>query len=155
MFKSPANRNDINSPHLQKLFEYWDGLRNGRVMPCRRDFCPTALPSVLPYISMVDVERSPRRYKCRLLGTETVKALGKDVTGKYLHEVPEVALLGERFDWVVDNKASYTNSSHMNWSEKTFLAYEAVGLPLSQHGDDVDIIMYGTVYNLQDNNKPF
>ncbi|WP_321389821.1 PAS domain-containing protein [Emcibacter sp.] len=161
MLKSPIETPDISSDHLKELFIYWQKIRADKSMPRRQDFSPADVPHLLPYISLVnveygnDTEHTQQRYCCRLLGTETVKALGKDVTGKYLDEVPEVSVLKERFDWLVENKTPYFIRGQLVWSQKSFLNYEAVGLPLSNNDSEVNIIMYGTCYQFpQDQKSP-
>jgi hypothetical protein len=40
------------SPHLD-LYRYWDGRRNGRLMPARRDIDPVDFPALLRHVSLI------------------------------------------------------------------------------------------------------
>ncbi len=59
-------------------------------MPSRRDLNPADIVTMLPHICLVDVDDRTKRYRIRLVGTETVKALGADITGKYLDQYPGI-----------------------------------------------------------------
>ncbi len=103
---------------------------------------------ILPHVSLVDVEYAPGRYKFRLVGTESVKAMGHDVTGKYLDELPMLdRYLKDRYDWMVENKRPYIYSDKLKWSEKSFLNYSTISMPLSRNERDVDIILFGMFYH--------
>ena len=96
---------------------------------------------------LVDVEPETKRYKYRLMGSESVKALGNDPTGRYLDEAPKIELLLKKnYDWLVREKRPYLNYDKLKWSEKSFMDYYALGLPLSSNGTDVDIMMFGMYY---------
>jgi hypothetical protein len=59
-------------------------------MPGRRDFNPTAIRRLLPYLSIADV-RGPRDVRLRLVGTAHRDRLGRETTGcDALEELPEI-----------------------------------------------------------------
>lgn len=115
-------------------------------MPSRADINPKDIVEYLPFISMIDVERNPMRFRFRLVGTETVRAMGMDVTGKYSDMNPAIATLNERYMWVVENKRPYLYNDELTWSKSSFLDYYALGLPLSNDDKEVNIILYGMYY---------
>ncbi|WP_321389832.1 PAS domain-containing protein [Emcibacter sp.] len=131
---------------MKELFQHWLIIKEEKSMPARRDFQPSDVPHLLPHIVLLDVEYNPRRYRSRLVGTETVKAVGWDTTGHYLDDRSRMAESIRRHDWLVENKKPYLYSGALNWSEKSFLNYTAMGLPFAENGDQVDIIMYGMFY---------
>lgn len=91
---SPA-RDNISSPHLGAIFDYWQRLRAGRPAPAIADFDPLGLPpAALRYIIIADVFARPFRVKYRLVGTHGVEVAGFDFTGRFLHELemPEDAV---------------------------------------------------------------
>lgn len=91
------------------------------------------------------------RYKIRLVGTETVKALGKEITGKYLDELGDMeGHLKPRYDWIVREKRPYLISDRLLWAEKSYMNFCSIGLPLSQDGQNVDIILYGSCFEFPD-----
>jgi len=116
-------------------------------MPSGGDIDPDDLVGLLPYISYIDVEKSPRRYKMRQIGAQTIKAMTIDITGKYLDEYPFVeATLRKNYDWLVEKKRPYLNFDKLKWSSKSFLEYFALGLPLSSNDENVDMLMFGMYY---------
>ncbi|MFC7049419.1 PAS domain-containing protein [Emcibacter nanhaiensis] len=146
MFKSPIELSDIEPKALRDLFIYWNKIRGEKSMPSRKDFRPSDVPRLLPHIVMVDVEQDSGRYLTRLVGTETVKAMGIDLTGRYVNDVPQMSVVLERYQWIVENKTPYIYTGQLAWSEKSYLEYFALGLPLSDDDKRVDIIMWGLVY---------
>ncbi|PCI31949.1 MAG: hypothetical protein COB54_08730 [Alphaproteobacteria bacterium] len=137
--------NDI----LKGIYQYWLDMKGDRIMPSRADLHPADIVRLLPNISLIDVEPKTHRYRMRLVGSETVRAMDKDITGKYLDELPEIERhLKERYDWIVRQKRPYYISDKLLWSKKSFLTYYSVGLPLSNDGQNVDIIMFGSYYHL-------
>ncbi|WP_321389819.1 PAS domain-containing protein [Emcibacter sp.] len=153
MFKHPIKVSDIPPQELQELFLLWQNIRGDKSMPCRKDFRPAAVPSLLPNVSLVDVENDPRRYRFRLVGTATVKAMGRDVTGQYMDQIPGMMTMKERYDWLVENKTPYLYKGQLVWSEKSFLDYYAIGLPFSEDDSTVNLIMYGMYYLFPDHDR--
>jgi len=123
-------------------------------MPARSDFNPAEIKSILPYIAMARVERNPRRYQLTLVGTDTVSAMGEDITNKYLDEVPLLLHNAkERYDWIVENKRPYIFAGEAEWSDKSYLNYYSIALPFSENENDVDRIMWGGIYYYPDDNR--
>jgi len=140
---------DIPHDVLKDIFHYWQVVKDERAMPSRADLNPADIASLLRYLSLVDVDRKEKRYRMRLVGTETVRALGADITGKYLDELPRIERhLKARYDWIVKEKRPYMIIGKLQWSQKSFLDFCSIGLPLSNNGHDVDIIMYGSCFHL-------
>lgn len=122
-------------------------------MPSRADINPRDIVEYLPFISMVDVERDPLRFRFRLVGTETVRAMGIDVTGKYSDMNPAIAVLNERYTWIVENKRPYLYNGELTWSENSFLNYYALAMPLSNDDTEVNIILYGMYFTFPDSGE--
>lgn len=140
---------DIPNDILKDIYQYWLVMKGDRDIPSREDLHPSDIVSLLPYISLINVEHNTQRYRMRLVGTETVKALGKEITGKYLDEIPEIEThLLDRYNWIVKEKRPYIISDKLRWSSKSFLRFCSVGMPLSGNGGKVDIIMYGSYYEI-------
>lgn len=141
------NKEELPNATLVSLYQYWLDMKGTRSMPSRADLNPADIVDLLPHVSLIDVERDPVRYKMRLIGTETVKAMGFDVTGKYLDDFPLIeGILKKNYDHLVDEKQPYFNFDKLKWSSKSYLDYYALGLPLSFNDTDVDILMFGMYY---------
>lgn len=88
----------IASPKVRQLHEYWHSKRlPGQLFVFRRDIDPLELRKLLPFITIVDVEHAPLRFRYRLVGTRVVEYNHQEFTGMYLGEVgwqDEAMLLG-------------------------------------------------------------
>ncbi len=147
-FRDRFAAHDLPNRTLREVYTYWLKMKGDKGLPTRADLDPVQIPHLLPNISLIDVEYQPRRYRMRLIGTETVRALGEDPTGTYLDDNLQAnALLKSRYDWLVENKRPYFYCDKLMWSDKKFLEYQTIGLPLSRNGVDVDIIMFGINYD--------
>ncbi|MEI6559287.1 MAG: PAS domain-containing protein [Rhodospirillaceae bacterium] len=72
---------------LRALFDLWNGVRDGRTMPSRRDFSPESLRPWLGNLALIDVTRNPIRLHYRLVGIHIVDNLKCDPTGKDFDDV--------------------------------------------------------------------
>ncbi|WP_300301780.1 PAS domain-containing protein [Ferrovibrio sp.] len=143
---TPVAEADLD-PQLQWLLGYWAEKRGGRRFPARSDIDPLELKSLLGHILMVDVVRqgddAPPRFRYRLFGTEFVFYHGADLTGHWLDEIANrefrdellalyraVAVAGVMrtlsYDYLVDRQRH---------------RFQAVLLPLSSDGGQVDIVL--------------
>jgi hypothetical protein len=66
---SASVRAQLVIPEQRQLYDYWTDRSRNRPMPERKDISPADIPRLLPWISLIDVEKSPRRYRVRLAGT--------------------------------------------------------------------------------------
>src|ERR1700741_3932332 len=66
------------SPHLD-LYRYWDGRRNERLMPARKDIDPADIPALLPHVSLI--HKPDGQFRFRLVGSAAVEQFGRDLTG--------------------------------------------------------------------------
>lgn len=142
---------DISIDKMRCIYKYWLKIKGSKALPSRDDINPADITSVLPHITLVRVEEDGR-YKLTLVGSENVKVAEEDVTGKYLDEIPKLHKYAkERYDWVVQNKRPYIYQGDLMWSEKNFLDYSIIGLPLSNDNEQVDGIMFAGFYYYPDN----
>jgi hypothetical protein len=69
----------------QQLYDHWVAISGGRAMPDRSDVKPSALPRLLPCISLL--ERSDQgRLRVRLAGTRLREMFDREITGLYLDD---------------------------------------------------------------------
>jgi hypothetical protein len=72
-------------PGVRRVYAYWRSrCRDG--MPQRADIDPIDLRSLLPRLALVDVLSGPR-FHYRVAGTELVRDLGYELTGRYVDTV--------------------------------------------------------------------
>lgn len=78
----------IADPLLLQLYNYWNGRRNGRPVPDRRDIDPIDMPrAVLPHLLLVELHGPIPRIRYRLVGTAICARYGSDFTGYWLDEL--------------------------------------------------------------------
>src|SRR5690348_16758606 len=98
----------IVSPRIQRLYAYWQQqcTQRGGDLPGRGDIAPDQIRDLLPNIMIVDVERSPLRFRYRLVGTRVVEYNGIEFTGRYLGEIgwPEEQGMIASYMSVVDER---------------------------------------------------
>lgn len=78
----------LRHPAIETFEQHWNSLRVGEVAPRRRDFDILDLPGKLwHYITLVEVEREPRRYKYVVFSSANRDAYCEDITGRYMDEI--------------------------------------------------------------------
>lgn len=87
---------EMRSPLLRQLHDYWRGKCGARAMPARADLAPDEIIRLLPHLILVDVEMSPFRLYYRLVGTAVQAGNRRNATGQYLDQLgfatePEIA----------------------------------------------------------------
>lgn len=143
----------VRSRHLIALYHLWNGKRGQRILPARADFDPLEMVSLLPHLYMLDVvpgaAAGARGFRYRLIGTSIVELLGRDSTGKWV--APTLhgdATTGLRrvFELVCDKRSPVVTKGYIFYIwEKSWIFVEALLLPLSADGMNVDIILAGLV----------
>lgn len=71
----------------RQLYDYWLERAGDRPMPDRRDISPAHFPRLLPFISLIEVERPSGRYRIRLAGTRLREIYDRETTGLYLEDL--------------------------------------------------------------------
>lgn len=136
---------------VRRLDEYWRGAHPpGGGLPGRQHIDPTAIPELLPWLWMLDVERDPLRFRYRLVGTEQVSAMAADLTGRYLDEAhPRFLTLLTYPDYVAAAERSevrYYRGPPVFHINKDYVLIERLLLPLATDGSEVDKLLAITVY---------
>ena len=130
-------------PDILKMFAYWEGKRQGRVMPRRSDIDPAELIGLLPNIMLVDVVDDERRFVYRLVGTGEVQLRGNDPTGKSVREgyfaaSPEDA--EARYIRVCTTRAPYYEEDNFKMVDR-YVCEANLFLPLSTDGQTVNMVL--------------
>lgn len=132
-------------PDTKALYDYWNGKRGARRMPCRTDIDPAEIPArLLPFMSLVEVVADERRYIYRLMGTAEVQVRGFDPTGKSVFEgflAPDAADAISRYDKVVATQAPHLDPVPFKADGTHYLTQETIFLPLSDDTVSVNKIL--------------
>jgi hypothetical protein len=138
---------------VEQLYEHWLGLRPGPgVLPGRQHLDPVSLPvSLLPFLWLADVERTPLRFRYRLLGTEHVRVLGRDYTGHWIDEAhPNFvgsAAYGQFVAAAERGEVGYRCGNTLIILPKDYRSMERLILPLARDGREVDMLLAISVYH--------
>ncbi|MCI2398336.1 PAS domain-containing protein [Aliiroseovarius subalbicans] len=73
-------RNEQHFPAIAQVEAYWEGLRNGRVMPTRADVDPRGISDILEYAFVLE-KIAPGMARIRLAGMHMNDLLGMEVRG--------------------------------------------------------------------------
>lgn len=147
----PSLRSKLRDPGVRPefltLYDYYETLRDGRPMPSRRDIDPTALPQLLGYLSLIDVQEAPRAFRYRLCGHYQVALIGQELTNKTIDAI-EVAEVREH---VRRHLEAGVRTRQPQFYEEALASmagapvYQRLLLPLSTDGDRVDTILLSTM----------
>jgi len=148
MHTRPDIAADIGDPKLRRFYDYWIGRCGDRRFPARRDIDPLEFPYVLGNIMLVDVLRDPQRFRVRLHGTNMVTRMHYDMTGRMVDELPRPEYRAYVLDRCRGLVASgeplllRNNLTLDGWTSR----YEALWLPLSDDGINVDLLVCTMIY---------
>lgn len=142
----------LESDELRLGLESWNGLRGSRRMPAPKEIDPLRLPrQILPYISLLEVERGPEmRFRWRLLGTHVTTMLNRDMTGRYWDEIydgPTAEKLGRGPLWVIENRLPLRLVGNEFYVNAGYLRSESLNMPLSSDGEQVDRMFIMSVFD--------
>jgi hypothetical protein len=138
---------ELDDSRLQRLFAYWLEKGGDRPFPAKAEIDPVEFSYILGYVTLVDVEPSPRRYRFRLDGSILVALSGADYTGRYLDELPGaeyVAFIKDTYDRVVDSGEPHRYRKNGLFDQQHF-SEETIILPLGDSPPVVDMLMVAVI----------
>ena len=121
---------------IQDGFAYWQSKGWPDRLPRREDLDPFDVPALMPQIILLDVQREPRDFYYRVIGTGVTEHLSKDWTGTWMSEIEHQrppSRIWENCEKVVTSKAPALSTVPYVGPHADFLYGEDVILPL---GDD-------------------
>src|SRR3954467_983522 len=112
----------LRAARLRRLYDYWRSRCVAAAMPARAAVDPLEFRYILGYVTLVEVELAPRRYRFRLDGSILATLSGMDYTGKYLDQLgmPDyIDFVAASYDRVVDNLRPYAYRKQGAFDTKT------------------------------------
>jgi len=136
---------------IAELHRYWRSISPAPdVLPGRQHFEPLAIPRLLRWLWLLDVQRNPLRFRYRLIGTEQVLVVGRDLTSKWIDEEYPNFARNPAFAHFVEAaehaKVCYCNGSPVLHVPKDFMQFERIFLPMAQNGRNVDMLLALSIY---------
>jgi hypothetical protein len=138
----------IVDPRLRALFDYWRARADARAMPARRDIDPADFVALLSAVALVDVLYDPLRFRYRLVGTQIVERLGREMSGRWVSEIPRPQLREATmrdYELVVRQRAAVLDHGDDIYDTRR-IRYEILRLPLSEDGVLINMILTAAVY---------
>jgi hypothetical protein len=139
---------EIRAAELQRLYSDWCAWRGNRAFPSRQDFDAPSLKYLLGRINLIDVLHQPLRFRWRLHGSEVARRVGRDLTGRFLHDVerPDFRELTQReYGATVDHRTPQC-FVHEGLLDDRVFDYEMLVLPLSDDGTEINMLLVGFNY---------
>ena len=140
---------DLNDPpneDVRKIVAVWRTWCGTASMPRWTDseMLLDLPPSILSYMTIVDVHQAPRDYVFRYWGSGITTLLGYDLTGQSVRVTKSDAhtkTILAQLDAVCDQKQPYLNIEEFIRSGDLIAHDIGLRLPISNSGDTVDIIL--------------
>lgn len=147
------NPGALENPTLAFLRDYWEKKRGGRRMPSRADIRPSELREHLAWVIMADVLNGGDDFRYRLIGTLVTEYFLTEATGKTVRESFEK--LGPAVSHAVLAVMRTTTKErapiHAFGDADAFAtgyeAFNAIFLPLSDDGENANVILHAFVFN--------
>jgi hypothetical protein len=137
---------------IEALVEYWQSKCAGRPMPRRADIDPVEIPAHLADVMLIDVLDGGADFRYRLVGTRIVQAMARDATSRRISELhggqPGIfAKVRSLYLRPVLLKRPIFVRGHIFWlPTRDGRQFEAGYLPLSDDGDNVNILLAESVF---------
>jgi hypothetical protein len=135
----------LKSPVLIALFEYWNRLRGDRFAPARKDVKPSDIPALLPHILIFEVLEGGARARVRLAGSAISQYLDPNFTGAVLDDASPLLAVRRNLAGIRaaarDRIALTCSWDVTGLPGLSFKSSEVIWLPLSLDGRTVDQIL--------------
>jgi hypothetical protein len=150
-----VNPDKLHHPSLAAVRDYWMAKRGTRSMPSRADLDPGDLKEHLPAIVLVDVGPRFQEFRYRLIGTHVALYFGEDNTGRTPAEAfgkgpPNIAEGVLRiYREVAGDHVGIHVSGDGKWLGSDSVEFEALHLPLTHDGQDVNMLLIVFAFDLK------
>jgi hypothetical protein len=138
-------------PRVRAIYDYWRSIRGpDRRAPARADFDPLAVPQLLEWLWLLDVQHDPLRFRFRLLGTRHVEAMKGDFTGQWIDEafphVVESDSYAAYVQVVQELKPNYRKGK-AHYHVPDYRTIERILLPIGDEDGGANMVLGLTVYH--------
>ena len=134
-----------DDPKLAPILDYWHRAAGEGGLPRPCDIDPITLPpSILPYLTLLDVVDGGASFRIRLVGTASASAIGRDYTGQDLATAMSgdvlVATL-DRYRAAITHQRPILASAEYAMPDGTSVKNLLMTLPLSSDGVGIDRLL--------------
>jgi hypothetical protein len=137
---SSAALDDVKSPHIRQLHDYWKSKCGDVAPPPRSAIEPAEIRPLLPYLVLTELTAAPFQIFYRLVGTAVVRSHGTDFTGRDHEAVASLAESGidESYRGVLASAAPVFGRTALYAGDQTWIGFEYAIFPLSDDGQTVN-----------------
>jgi hypothetical protein len=143
----------IEPAALRTLLDYWSGKRGDRAVPLRADIDPAEIPSLLPYVMLLEIERAPLRFRYRLAGSNTYdirKGLEvRSVTGHYVDEmefhIAPTAVILDFLRLAMERARPVYRQAQFPAGAARSGMHNALALPLAGETGEITMLLVGAI----------
>jgi hypothetical protein len=133
-------------PLAQQFYEYWLAAAPPGLLPGRQHIRPEEMIPFLSRLWLLDVHRDPLRYRCRLIGSDMARSIGRDVTGAWFDEVHPQSVNNpssrDRFRLIAEQGRPTWRRGAPRWvREPDYRIVENCLVPLAADGHTVDKLL--------------
>src|SRR5580704_17162960 len=133
-------------PLVRRFYDYWRAVAPPGPLPGREHIVPEDIAPLLSRLWILDVFRDPLRFRYRLVGTEIVRSVQRELTGQWLDEAQPLAVqdvdVRDRYRFVVDTgQAAWRRGPTMWTHDPNRRVVENCLAPLATDGVTVDMIV--------------
>tara|TARA_R110002073_G_scaffold127116_6_gene272370 strand:+ start:3350 stop:3859 length:510 start_codon:yes stop_codon:yes gene_type:complete len=135
---------DIPDHHPAKLFyDYWERIKGDKDLPLRHDLIPPEIPSILPYIILLEAKFHNGRqdYFDRLEGEGIIEICGASDSKKFISEIMPKDKFEKRhkeFVMIGETKTPLFEMGHISYLDKAYIKVVRGAFPFSKEGDTAD-----------------
>ena len=140
----------IAEPPLRALYAYWSGKRGDGSWPLGSGILLEEIPSLAPYVMLVDVLENGRFFRFRVVGADV--AFGIDPTGKLQHEALPDGIYRDHITALFRRGAAgpgalYSLSSYDYTTVEGPRSISRLFMPLAGNGGTIDMMMIGQIHD--------
>ncbi len=139
----PSLEESTSDQRLLRLYHYWNGRRGSRRFPGRDNISPVDFKYALGRVSVIEIHRGPLRFYHRLVATRFTAHLGYEMTGKYVDDIPELAMrefLRAFYELALERRAPFHETGKVLIGNRKWW-HETLSLPLASDGENVDMLL--------------
>ena len=134
------------SPLAKGLLAFWNEKRGIRPMPARHDIDPLEMKPWLSRLMLIEVIDAGRDFRYRLVGTDVVTRIGRDMTGKLISQLPALPEIVGRFleeyrQVVRSGRPGYAVHDYFSPTIKRTIKFERLLLPLGEADGPVGMLL--------------
>jgi hypothetical protein len=133
-------------PPVRQFYDYWRSVAPPGCLPGRQHIAPEDITALLPRLWMCDVFRDPLRFRYRLVGTEIVRSVQRELTGQWLDEAQPQSVtnptFSNRYRFIVGTGRPTWRRGPTLWNrDPHHRSVENCLVPLATDGETVDKII--------------